>query len=178
MPYLRRIVIHWTAGPYLPNETDKLHYHYMVDGTAKVHQGKFKPEANIPPKGGLRGGSYAAHTGGGNSYSIGVAICGMAGYSSQSTLGPYPLKKKQCEHVWSLCAELCKKYNIDVTPETVLTHYEFGKQNPNTSSRGKIDISFLPFLPDLKDYEVGDYIRQKVAWYLKELHDASNDKSG
>ena len=50
-----------------------------------------------------------------------------------------------------------------------MTHYEFGLKNQSTSSRGKIDIIFLPPYPDVKTSEIGDFIRNKVKWYLTHL---------
>jgi hypothetical protein len=66
-------------------------------------------------------------------------------------------------------AELCKDYGINVTPDTVFTHYEFGLKNPKTSSAGKIDINYLPHQPALNADEVGKYIRSKVSWYLQKI---------
>lgn len=63
----------------------------------------------------------------------------------------------------------CKQYNIAVTPDTVLTHYEFGKKHPKTTSYGKPDISYLHPYPELKPAEIGDYIRNKVKWYLSKI---------
>lgn len=163
---LRKICIHWTAGSYFQSSADRYHYHYSVTATGNVIPGKFRPESNIPP---LRNGFYAPHCGGGNSWCIGISLCGMAGYLSPIKPGKYPLTRKQCEAAWKLTAELCKENGIEVTPETVFTHYEFGKRNPNSDSAGKIDITYLPYKPELKPEEVGDYIRGKVTWYLKKV---------
>ena len=72
---MKRIIIHWTAGTYQPNNTDFEHYHYLVNGDGMVINGKFKPEDNLN----CNDGKYAAHTGGGNTGSIGIAMCGMSG---------------------------------------------------------------------------------------------------
>ena len=158
---MKRIIIHWTAGTNQPNNVDKEHYHYLIDGEGKVYQGKYKPEDNEN----CSDGRYAAHTGGGNTGSIGVSMCGMAGFKSSIDVGKYPLTKKQCEACFKLCSDLCKKYNIPITNKTVLTHYEFGKQNPLTSSAGKIDIIYLPPYPTVFKDDVGNFIRSKIRWY-------------
>jgi len=163
---LRRVCIHWSAGGYTPGDAERYHYHFTVDAMGNIGIGRFKPENNIPP---LRNGGYASHCGGGNSYTIGVALCGMAGYTSPRSQGRYPLTAKQCEAAWKLIAEQCYKYGIPVTEDTVYTHYEFGKKNPESDSAGKIDITFLPHKPELKPGEVGDYIRGKVTWYLAKM---------
>ena len=66
-----------------------------------------------------------------------------------------------------LAAKIAKKYDIEITPETVLTHYEFGKSHPKTTSAGKIDIIFLPPYSWVEPQEVGKFIRTKVKWYLQ-----------
>lgn len=160
---MKRIVIHWTAGTYEPNTTDKEHYHYLIDGRGNVINGKFKPEDNEN----CNGGKYAAHTGGGNTGSIGIAICAMYGYRSATSVGNYPIKKNQCERMFKLCAELSKKYNISV--KNIITHYEFGKNYPKTTSAGKIDIVYLPPYPDVKINDIGNFIRTKIRWYLAKI---------
>lgn len=158
---MKRIVIHWTAGANKPNATDLQHYHFLIDSEGNVYEGKYKPEDNLNCNDGL----YAQHTGGGNTGSIGVSMCGMAGFKNVKNVGNYPLTRIQCEKCFSLCAELCKKYNIAITSSNVLTHFEFGKAHPNTSSFGKIDIIYLPPYPDVTRGQIGDFIRNKIRWY-------------
>lgn len=68
-----------------------------------------------------------------------------------------------------LCAKVAKEYNIPITRTTVLTHYEFGKSHPKTSSSGKIDIVFLPPYSWVEQNDIGDFIRTKIRWYLQRL---------
>jgi N-acetyl-anhydromuramyl-L-alanine amidase AmpD len=162
---MKRIVIHWTAGVYYPTDYEKEHYHFLVDKDGNVHNGKFKPEDNEickPEK-------YATHTGGGNTGSIGVSICAMAGFKNKNSVGNYPILKKQFESTMELCAQLAQKYKIDVTPQTIMTHYEFGVKNPKTTSAGKIDIIFIPPYSWVNQNEVGSFIRSKIKWYLNKL---------
>ena len=97
---MKRIIIHWTAGTYMPNSVELEHYHYLIDFNqvpkekASVKCGKCKPEDNLNCTDGSR---YAAHTGGGNTGSIGVAICGMLGYQGIKQIGNYPIKPLQME---------------------------------------------------------------------------------
>ncbi len=159
---MKRIILHWTAGVYHPNEHELECYHFLVDKDGNIHNGKFKPESNEICK----PGQYAAHTGGGNTGSIGAALCAMAGFKSRSECGNYPITAKQFEAAMKLCAELAKKYNIKITPNTLMTHYEFGLKNPNTSSAGKIDIVYIPPYPWVAQNDVGAFIRSKVKWYM------------
>lgn len=161
---LQRIILHWSAGAYDPNATDLEHYHFVIDKDGVVKPGKYKPEDNLN----CYDGKYAAHTGGGNTGSIGVAYCGM--YVPKNipvTQTKYPLTTKQVEAGFKLCAELCKKYNIPIN--NVMTHYEFGKLHPKTTSAGKIDIIHLPSYPNVSATEMGTFIRKKIHWYYTKI---------
>ncbi len=160
---MNKIIIHWTAGGWFPNAIDKEHYHFLIDKNGKTINGKFKVEDNEN----CYDGKYAAHCGGGNTGSIGVAMCGMFNFKNSKNVGPYPLTKVQCEACFKLVAQLCKKYLINVN--NVLTHYEFGLSHPNTSSVGKIDIIYLPAYSEIKQNEIGEFIRNKVRWYLTKI---------
>ena len=50
-----------------------------------------------------------------------------------------------------------------------MTHYEFGLKNPKTTSKGKIDIIYLPPYPTIKKENIGDFIRNKIKWYSSHL---------
>ena len=158
---MNKIIIHWTAGAYTPNSTDLRHYHYLIDKNGRINCGIFRPEDNEN----CNDGKYAQHTGGGNTGAIGVALCGMYGFSSATKLGCYPLTKIQCEALFSFVAKLSKKYKIKIDNNHIMTHYEFGKRNPKTTSAGKIDITHLPSYPTVSVDKVGDFIRNKVKWY-------------
>lgn len=159
---MKRIIIHWTAGTNTPNNVDKEHYHYLIDGDGNIHAGKYKPEDNEN----CSDGRYAQHTGGGNTGSIGVSMCGMfIPAKSDLRQTKFPLTRKQCEACFKLCADLGKKYGIPITAQNIMTHYEFGKSHPQTSSAGKIDIIYLPPYPEQTADKIGDFIRNKIRWY-------------
>lgn len=157
------VCLHWTAGTYDITDFERQFYHFLVDGEGNFKLGHHAIKANIPP---LKHGMYAAHCGGGNSWTIGVAICGMHGYRGRKQAGPYPLTRKSFEAACNLIADISREHDIPITKDRVYTHYEFAKKNPTSSSVGKIDISFIPWEPDLQAYKVGDYIREKIKWYL------------
>ncbi len=158
---MKRIIIHWTAGVYYPTDYEKDHYHFLIDKDGGVHCGKYKPENNEI----CRVGKYAAHTGGGNTGSIGIALCAMLGFKNKTCIGKYPIVKKQFESAMKLCAQIAKKYNIAVNNQNIMTHYEFGIKHPKTTSAGKIDIIYLPPYPWVSKDEVGSFIRSKIKWY-------------
>ncbi len=164
---MKKIIIHWTAGTNQPCITDYEHYHFLVNKDGVVIAGKYSPEDNEN----CNDGKYAQHCGGGNTGAIGISMCGM--YVPKNVCikeTKYPLTKIQCEAMFKLVAELCKKYNIPITNKTVLTHYEFGQANPKTSSFGKIDIIYLPVYPDVEKNKMGDFIRNKIRWYFDKLN--------
>ena len=158
---MKKIIIHWSAGGYYPCAHDKNCYHFLVDKDGKIHEGTFRPEANIN----CVKGKYAMHTGGGNTGAIGVSMCGMYGFKNKNSVGLYPITPKQFEACMKLCANLCTKYGISITQDTVMTHYEFGIKHPNTTSAGKIDIIYLPPYPWVDQRDIGSFIRSKIKWY-------------
>jgi len=155
---MKRIIVHWTGGTYFPNNVDFEHYHFLIDKNGKIYNGKYKPEDNEN----CYDGHYAAHCGGGNSGAIGIAICGMHGFKSRNNVGNYPITPVQCKVLFELLFTLSQKYNIKISENTVMTHYEFGLKNPKTSSHGKTDIIFLPPYPDIRQDNIGDFIRNSV----------------
>lgn len=160
---MKRIIIHWTAGAYKAGSLDRDCYHYMIQGNGVIVNGVYKPEDNLC----CTDGRYAKHTAQGNTGSIGVAYCGMHSYKSPESLGNSPLTRSQMEAGFKFIAELCKKYAIPVTPLTVLTHYEFDRDR---GCKGrKIDITCIPYEKELGPDEVGDYIRNKIKWYLLKM---------
>ena len=170
-----KIILHWTAGGYYPNATDLQHYHFLIDKDGNIHNGLFKPEDNLNCSDGI----YAAHCGGGNTGAIGIALCGMAGYKNSKQPGKYFITRKQCETMFKLVAQLLKRYSLDTT--SIKTHSLFGRENPKTTSFGKIDITALPPCYDvdvtkavinargnkIKGYN--DFIVSKVKWYLSKM---------
>lgn len=156
---LQRICLHWTAGGLTPNAVDKKHYHFIVDFEGVVHVGIYKPEANGKQL--SNRDKYAAHCGGGNSFTIGIAVCGgpkgfKFGTFTQASL------ESACKKI----AECCKTYGIKVSAETVYTHYEFGLRHKGTDSAGKVDINQIPWDPTIKPNAVGNYIRQRVIAHM------------
>lgn len=158
---IKRIILHWTAGRYYPTQFEKQYYHYLIDKDGKIYDGLYTPEDNLN----CNDGQYAAHTGGGNTGSIGVAMCGMYGFKSSQDVGQFPISPIQFESCMEFCSQLCRKYSLDINPGTVMTHYEFGKNNPKTTSAGKIDIIYLPPYSWVSKDDVGSFIRSKVRWY-------------
>jgi hypothetical protein len=162
---MKRIILHWTAGAGVPCLLDKSCYHFLFDLEGTVYKGLYPPSANENCK----DGNYAAHTGGGNESSIGLALCGMNGFTNKKKPFKFPITRKQVEASMFFAGGLCKKYGIKPEQNGVMTHYEYGINHPETTSRGKIDIIYLPPFADLTPLEIGPFIRQKVKWYMGKI---------
>lgn len=161
MTSLTKICLHWTAGANKPCEQNLNCYHFLFDKDGKEYKGTYTPQDNIN----CYDGKYAAHCGGGNTGCIGVSCCGMYGFNLKDKKTKYPLTQKQVEAMCSKVAKLCSLYGITVSEKTVFTHFEFGQSHPKTSSYGKIDFTYLPYLPNLQKERIGDYLRNKIQWY-------------
>lgn len=162
---MQRIILHWTAGGSRASDTDKQHYHRLVEYDGTIVAGTHEVADNIVTS----DGDYAAHTRNLNTGSIGVSLCGMRGATEHPfSAGPSPLTEKQWRVAMVLIADLCRQYSIPVTRETVLTHAEV-QPTLGVIQRGKWDITRLPFKPDLVGaIPVGDYMRQMVREVLGE----------
>lgn len=165
---LKRIHLHWTAGADGVNAVEQDAYHFLVGRDGKVYTGQDAPEANLSP---IRG-PYAAHTLNANSDAIGVALDAMAGARERPFYaGPYPITTVQITALVMLVANLCRKYGIPVTRETVLSHAEV-ERTLGINQRAKWDITWLPGMDGPRDaIEVGDILRAAIAAELAALDD-------
>lgn len=163
MTSINKICNHWTGGNYTPCEQDLNSYHYLVDNIGRIYLGTYAPEDNIN----CYDGCYAKHCGGGNTGCIGIAALGMVGFTEKYKQSKCPLTQKQIESMCCLNAYLSIKYGILIKERTVFTHYEFDrrKQKPE----GKIDITYLPYLPNLGVIRIGGYLRNKIEWYKNKI---------
>lgn len=157
---MTKIIIHWTAGSYTVSDTDKEHYHIIVDGGGKLHRGDYSILANVSTS---DADGYAAHTKGCNTKAIGVSAACMAGaIESPFSPGVYPLKQVQWETLAAVVADLSRKYKILVSATTILQHGEVQK-NLGIAQNGKWDICKLPWAPSHSTSEVGNQFRNMVS---------------
>lgn len=159
MTRLVRIIMHWTGGGHRASVLDKQHYHFIIEGDGKVVAGNLKPEDNINAS----DGKYAAHTRACNTGSIGVAAAAMAGaFDAPLSWGRAPLTPVQIESLCRCVADLCERYAIAVTRQTVLTHAEV-QPTLGIRQNGKWDIRCLPGDRALRPaVEVGDVLRKRI----------------
>lgn len=164
---MKRIITHWSAGSHTPSALDRKHYHFIIDGSGKVHEGNFKPEANLKPV----SGKYAAHTLNCNTGSIGVALAAMAGATERPfNAGKYPITQAQMAALYGLLRKLCDQYGIPVTRQTVLSHAEV-HPTLGIKQKGKWDIAWVPGMSGIGNpVDVGDMIRKRVDELAKSEH--------
>lgn len=160
---LSRIHWHWTAGAEGVIDLEKEHYHYIIDASGAVVEGKLAPEANGDPI----TGDYAAHTLNANTGAIGIAIDAMANAVERPfSWGTEPIKQAQVEAMAQLTVLLCREYWIPVSKYSTLSHAEV-QPTLGIRQRWKWDISVLPDMSAPGDpVEVGDRLRAMVREYM------------
>ncbi|MCT8970569.1 amidase [Microbaculum marinisediminis] len=164
---MERVIVHWTAGGHRASEFDREHYHVLVEGDGHLVRGARSIEDNARP---IRG-AYAAHTRNCNTGSIGVSLCCMGGRDVRESpfhAGRWPMTAEQWSAMIRAVADLCRAYDIPVSPETVLSHAEV-QPNLGIKQRGKWDITRLAFDPSIVGAKAcGDRMRAGVAATLAE----------
>lgn len=170
-PPPKRVILHWTAGSRVASSHDRERYHFLIQESAIVPG--VPVERNLRSLVGLPGyhtnplSGYAAHTAGMNSWSIGVAACGMLGAEDLRPDGDvHPgaeaLTEQQMTVLYSWVAAICLKYGLDASnPADVFTHYE-AQAIHGVPQAGKWDVTWLPGENFTRD-EVGPIIRERIA---------------
>jgi len=162
---MKRICAHWTAGNLTATESDKKHYHVIVDNIG-VHDhtnsgGMLPPEANNNCK----IGRYVAHCKLGNTGTIGIAIAGYRNHPEESVLPD----EKTFDLFFETIADYCEQYDIEVTPQTVYTHAEYDRRLSDFHRDGKIDFNYIPYydIIIIGISNCGDFIREKILEIIK-----------
>jgi len=159
---MSRIILHWTVGGPKPSEYEAGHYHFLIDASGKVTRGKYPVSANAK----LTEAGYAAHVGGLNGGSIGVAMCGMIGAQGPGKVGPHPLNQDQWDTAVALCAQLCRHYRIGTGPREVLGHCEV-KGTLGVDQAGKWDPWLgLPGIKQCADVPSGNWGDIQKGWTI------------
>lgn len=159
-----RIIVHWTAGHHQASSGDREHYHILWEGDGTAVRGIPTIDKNVAS--GAKAG-YAAHTLNCNTGSIGVSMCCMANAVEQPfKAGNAPMTKAQWDAMVKGVAQLCVRYGIPVTRETVLSHAEV-QGTLGIKQRQKWDISRLAFDRSVVGATAcGNLLRQQVAALL------------
>jgi hypothetical protein len=116
---LRSISLHWTAHDY---EAVFPAYHFCLRGVSDIVVAQTHDlRANMRDLRLDSPGPYAAHTLGRNSWSIGLALCGMAG-ARPADFGRYPLTGAQIDALCAVARRLADAYRIPLA--AIRTHAE------------------------------------------------------
>jgi hypothetical protein len=163
---ITRIHLHWTASSW--NITSDVTRHYNdVFGPDGLHfPGGAQPQDqaiySVAKKIGV------SHTLDANTGAIGLAVAGMADAVpnwSKGTVdaGTYPLNWVQIDAMLQKAMEYCYRYDIKVSPWTVLTHAEI-QPTLLIPQNGKWDIRWLPHNPKtlLSARAAGDILRARL----------------
>lgn len=138
---MERVILHWSAGAYHPDQDDFEHYHLMIDRDGKISRGDHSIADNVS----TADDDYAAHTRGCNTGSVGIAVCAMTGATQfPFHAGPCPVTREQWNQLILAAAELCRAYGIPAEQHRLLTH---GEVQPilGIPQNGKWDLLQLPF---------------------------------
>lgn len=162
---MERIILHWTAGTHRASTLDREHYHVLVEGDGTVVPGTHQIDRNAKPAREPR----ASHTRNLNTGSIGVSMCGMKDAREKPFFaGSFPLTQVQWKVAAEVVAELCQRYDIRVTPKTVLAHGEV-EAILKVPQLQKWDPLVLPFSPTTPRTQVMDQFRTLVTQHLVTL---------
>lgn len=165
MTSLNRLIMHHTAGGYVPNATDLRAYHGVTDGDGHRHAGVFPEAANSPANGVLRSGAYAAHVLGLNSGSVGEAMACMAGaeWARPGACRYFP-RPEQVDGFLRTVANQCRRFGIPVERKTCLTHAEV-EITLGVRQRNKWDFDYDPRGSNwTRDpVAIGDELRAEIA---------------
>lgn len=155
---MKRVIVHWTAGNNKASDSDRKHYHFLIEGDGTILRGKHKPSDNESTK----DGKYAAHTLSTNTGSIGLSLCGMHGANERPFRpGSQPINDLQWQVMAQAIAQICDHYDIEVGEKTVLGHGEV-ERLLGIKQKQKWDPMVLPWDTGLSKQDVGEKLRDDV----------------
>jgi hypothetical protein len=162
---LRSISLHWTAYDY---EAVFPAYHYCLQGVSDVIVAATHDlRANMRDLRRDPSSPYAAHTAGRNSFSIGLAVCGM-GDARPNHFGQYPLAEAQIAALCAVARRLAVAYAIPLA--AIRTHAEAALEDGYFGAGGddeRWDIARLAARPDSltadEATQTGDALRARIA---------------
>jgi N-acetylmuramoyl-L-alanine amidase-like protein len=162
---LRSISLHWTAHDY---DAVFPAYHFCLRGVSDIVVAQTHDlRANMRDLRRDPSGPYAAHTLGRNSWSIGIAVCGMAG-ARPSDFGRYPLSTPQIDALCLVARRLADAYGIPLG--AIRTHAEAALEDEYFGADDdelRWDIARLEARPEpLEEREAqltGELLRARIA---------------
>jgi hypothetical protein len=114
-----------------------------------------------------RDSEYAAHTSGRNSFSAGIAVCGMR-EAQPADFGMFPLREEMVGALCEVAARLCAFYQIKIDAASLMTHAEAALQDGyfGTGTEERWDLARLAPSPAplgaAEAIAAGDYLRERI----------------
>ena len=158
---VRGIVWHWTAGAHGVIELERHHYNWVFDNLGNVYDGNHSVQDQVNYD--VQSGVGASHTKSMNTGWLGLSVDAMAGaVESPLNWGSNPLTWAGIDAMLDWTMELCKEYDIPVSPWTTLSHAEV-QQTLGVQQRFKWDYKVLPGYTRAEDArKVGDVLRNRM----------------
>lgn len=158
---VRGVVWHWTAGAHGIIELERNHYNWLFDRVGSVYDGNHSVQDQVNYD--ANRGVGASHTKSMNTGWIGLSVDAMAGaVESPLNWGTNPLTWEGIDAMLEWTMDLCKEYQIPVSPWTTLSHAEV-QQNLGVQQRFKWDYKVLPGDTRARDArKVGDELRDRM----------------
>ena len=158
---VRGIVWHWTAGAHGVIDLERDHYNWVFDNQGNVYDGNHSVQDQVNYD--HTRGVGASHTKSMNTGWIGLSVDAMAGaIESPLNWGTNPVTWKGIDAMLDWTMDLCKEYDIPVSPWTTLSHAEV-QQTLGVQQRFKWDYKVLPGYTRAEDArKVGDVLRDRM----------------
>lgn len=158
---VRGVVWHWTAGAHGVIELERHHYNWVFDNLGNVYDGNHSVQDQVNYD--VQSGVGASHTKSMNTGWLGLSVDAMAGaIESPLNWGTNPLTWAGIDAMLDWTMELCKEYDIPVSPWTTLSHAEV-QQTLGVQQRFKWDYKVLPGYTRAEDArKVGDVLRNRM----------------
>ena len=158
---VRGIVWHWTAGAHGVIDLERDHYNWVFDNLGNVYDGNHSVQDQVNYD--HTRGVGASHTKSMNTGWIGLSVDAMAGaIESPLNWGTNPVTWKGIDAMLDWTMDLCKEYDIPVSPWTTLSHAEV-QQTLGVQQRFKWDYKVLPGYTRAEDArKIGDVLRDRM----------------
>lgn len=187
----KRVIWHWTAGARTSTPEERARYHILLEhhegDPADPLDDEIAIRAGVPIGRNMRSveglpgyhrnkaTGYGAHTRGFNSYSIGLAACGMrraTDYRPDGGVnpGPSPITLEQVRALLAMSVSIHRIYELEVTPETFFSHYEAESlhgvdQLPEGPEMWKWNLTWIPGL-GLSRERAGYWLREQLTRWI------------
>jgi hypothetical protein len=158
---VRGIVWHWTAGAHGIIDLERNHYNWLFDRMGNIYDGDHTVQEQVNYD--WRNGIGASHTRKMNTGWIGLSVDAMAGAKeSPFQWGSNPLTWEGIDAMLDWTMDLCKEYEIPVSPWTTLSHAEV-QGNLGIRQKWKWDYKILPGLDRVQDpLVIGNIMRDRM----------------